>query len=1275
MYFVFDPAVNNEDEIKRTLRKYCPRDKRKIYHPSNQPEQYITYKSDTNEFGVQRIPAEENVLNYIDTSNYGEREDRIRERMKLMKQNLPSSYIDKEKVVYTEIEPGCHFMTRFVPNEPCMIVLSNHEGAAIYFDTVIALDTTEVYCYSNRSSPGGVITHSGDIMEGLKTLMQHMKICDVKGDKERVSGCIFFHAYNLMYFRKIKQTEPNICIVDNGSNLKTMNILHFNLADSYVGDNQKAAVARFEVDLKNNLIEWYIPDKPVYFQDTDVVSSNPFSYSPSCISPPPPPRDIRPPAPHPPPTIRKRRITPLTGSDKILITQESVLNDSANVSFLNTFISTPHKYTFHNAMEYIKGGQYHQNRETVDARFALPIGGLSVLSGHQSILHLSRPPRDEEACQTLLYHLQAEYRETPTVIVVVSDQCLHGNTPHMHSKLNGIFIVMYSGKGNDIKKILNEMNTSMAATLQGPISVTLACVNNHLYFMRGVWNLQFGDRVEFENLKFSLCNSLFIPVVEKQPIYLYKSVIGYWPPRQYEEFLIDINTKCRCEKQEIKFILGQIEAIIQPDEFVKLKNAGLKLAEEESKAKGAMVKDALRVLSGDDAFKNTLTPPPAAELEKKFSNSWLNWYIFECVFKTNFFAATEEQRQFCKDAHRILKEAANTIKPFEIIYNVLEEILPTRGCYGKRNRGLDKALHVKRIDQNVQAVMDSSDQEIQTFIEENCTQEGIVAFAINFTNLRKKLAGKLDESRYEPQTYLSVFEESSLYKKQVVGIVESDQVEIFMQSKDLSLQYGNIFQFYIPILDDSIKAMENMNSYDWRASVDGGSFDKCRILLRHTVSKMLKEKLGMSHEDTLPSSGKVGTVCLWILSSLIEKLSDLCTNQSQVTDSPVKRLRAVQGLFLSFLASGSNGPLSPCYKLFGGAANHDIRIPEFIKSQEWIYTMLYSLPKSKCVVDVESVVVNYAKRMWLQYLEIEENTRDTKGLRDEELNTWEKRGLLPMVLHILSYDIEPNRLRDENEKCSRVASRADALRNYKRLVGGPRQIPYKIDTDLLVDIETRMKDNFTENILTKQKRQYRNPLTTHHIDRHELIKLYNAAMDVSFKYTTRSTLFNRLDRYLDSGKNWSEVAMVAFDNFNRKSNILLDEWIDLVLFDNEKGRKTLDEYRCMRSKMFETALKFMNPYANSSNFIFMPVLEKLLACKSIPDFKKVIAQFSVLVYTTHKHFGSYNSKETQSTCLERQRRHREFLDKPYVKFLFSFSQKQFGKSLGKSLKELGFIEM
>ena len=585
MYFVFDPTINIIDHVKSTLMAYCPPTIKYIYSPVE--DTLVGYRPGFNYFDYRRMPLYNDELKYADEKDYGEREDKLRSLENCFKPNT-------NRMVYREIRPGSDFTTKFKPNETCLFVISKlglHK-----FATIVSLDNKSVYRCGSK--PGRFINYNSKKITDEEMMIDNVMLNDVD-EESGPSGCIFIHAYNKMALKDILDSEPYICIVDNSYNFTTVNILNLNLSDL---DSNKVAVARFEVDMRGRRIKWYIPDVPIEFKDNDHVSGSSKSYPSQCISP----QDFK--------ISNLYRFTysnldvlQLTRFDKILITQKSVLNNVPNVLFLSEYISTPLKYTFHRDVQHID--QYSQNSEYVDPRLALPIGGLSILSGNNSILKLCKSPIDDKACQALLHYLKSEYTKTPTVIVTVSDQYLHGNTPHMHSKLNGIFIVVYSGSGNDIKKILKEMNTGMAEVLQGPISVTLACIDNQLYFMRGVWNLKFGDLVNFD-LQFSLQSPLYVPVRSPQPLYLYEKIIGYWPPLQdgYESFLENVAQKCS-NREQIQFILGQLETIIEPHEFVNLKLAGRRL---------------------------------------------YNGQLY--------------------------------------IFNVLETMIPTRGCYGKRGRGEEKDL-------------------------------------------------------------------------------------------------------------------------------------------------------------------------------------------------------------------------------------------------------------------------------------------------------------------------------------------------------------------------------------------------------------------------------------------------------------------------------------------------------------------------------------------------------------------------------------------------------
>ena len=1436
--FVFDPVLSTEMEVRDKLRTYHTDNglpsSSAVHHPVGR-QTFMRYMNGG--FDYITLPTLSDQYKYIDGSNVGIREDNIRERMKQCHQHLPSDYLS-ENVMFKEISDTTHLRTYLhfesgTFSRPAMFVLSNYwRQNYTYFDTVISLDVGPPALYYNISNhkSGAPIYHSGDKHDSANAILLQYMTLQRRGDLEpksrRLSGVIYFHAYKKKTFTAIKHCEPNICIVDHGveGSKVTINVLHFNMAEDVVGTHTKAAVARFTYNPVDKCVDWIIPAKPVYFSHQDDVGAD-SDYDTNSI----PAEDHR----RVPEASRSFR-TPFLPSlsdgnlndgeqDTIVIAQASTLSrlnkageriSAANANFVEEFVKNDRvKYsvTFHQNIGPMKdelecgGGQFF-----VDGVLSLPIGGCSTVSGVRPILKLGGPPTQQAQVKSLSTTLRKPYRKTPTVIVFVTDDYMSVNAPRVHHQLNAIYIVMTNANGSEgIENTLNRINTSMAVALQGPISVTLVYLRGELYFLRGVWDMRFGEKVGKDlHDKFSLeC----IPLITRPqrsghwPIYspYGGQVIDYWPNDGVtflqkvinlvnHELGRDTLNHSSC-KSMLKFIFGQIEGLIEPDQLKIMANECLSRLEAQKQEGGsthvtrAQAIDALiespdfsrdypdilkGVLSEKTTRKRTQKTSSAAPAStdlnldnddgEEYDRPWLNRYLYNVMgVDPNGFRVTNFHRNVCVAAHKIMKASLFRPDPWGIAYEVIQSLVAGKGSYGQRGRGVEKALHTRRVEANVAALRKADTNDINDFIEDNCLEEGVAVFALDIGLLKAQLLTTEEIAHSISQSFTPVTYESKLFRNQGVGIIQGAHACSFIPKLDLSI-YGEDEEclFCVPFLHEFIKVMSSYDSithYNFRGSVLGGPADYTRILLRRTMARVLNDDGGggsAAETNFEENSGLVGKACLLLLSSLVRKLADMCTENSDENCSTVKRLRSVLGLFLSFMASGKDFPLSSLYTLFSDNAV-GIPIPKrsFMKERQWLYTILKALGKIKipCIQDTVKDTILELTRGYLfaikaQYQAVDKKTEKKKSL--DRVARFTAEAVLPTVLYIISlqhkgiYEDDQlarnatktlnqqlqtltNEGEEENlpslrkvgldhvdsESLSNYESDIMAQLNFYKLAPPTKSKKEKRMTDPVVEDETKKKKKKKKQ-KCKPKKKEKMPHSTAQLmkklgldgRRSECIKLKmsapemrkmdqngNAYITKLFNPTFLSNIFSELSKhlirakeidpelcdrsslfraiekcqvnepYVDKVMKFKAPFFIAFDYYHRKSNILLPEWNQLVMYSilSKEGEDERHlQFRILRCKMFQKAIAYLNPLCHSwpATYMLNPVLAELHKCDKAICYDNVVKRYISYSLTDHDHFFTQRA----STAKVLRSRGDPFLVDPDVQYILSFLYQNIG---------------
>ena len=1291
--------------------------------PGKDGRDFIKYNYETDLFEKARIEKFlRDEKDYIDQSDFGAREDNILERITVMEEYLPQTYQDRTKLVFKQLTGENHIRTRVNNHNNCMITLSKYNGPnKMIFDTVICSDfvrnneRVSLY-FGHKFSDFIPIVHTGDQSGDNNALLQSMKVdkpaSSTKFNVDQLSGVVYFHAYKGYKFRQITYCEPNICIVDDNpdTGMVTMYVYHFNMAPAIVGDSKKAAVARFKYNPAEDYIDWVIPTQPVYFDDNHSVGFG-LHYDTKCIAP----STFIEPQPHSepmvgninqqPPEVHHRDyydnegdvpmvdasqerlpeefmevtdadVVTLTENDSIVIAQESILNtvdengkrlgDIRTAQFVEKYMRDDRvklAATFHRNISVVNENANNRCSRYVNAKMSLPIGGFSPVSGILPILQLCEPPRDGRGCRRILNALRTTYEDgAPTVIVFVSDEYLSGNIPKIHYKLNAIYVVVCKRDRTDekVENVLADVDTSMAIALQGPVSVTLAYYNDKFYFIRGVWNLQFGDHVSADlRGAFPIRAPLHVSTKEAGLIFspINGRVVCQWSATDASMFLNTIyhyaaqpNTMIR---DTLKFMLSQLEAVIHPDELLKLQETCLDNLEKMNRSK--LTKGRVwSKLASDDVLRTYISTNPLDDrtASEEYNRLWLNAYIYD-ILGTDSFNATSAQIQICNNAHTILKKIERTDCIYEYIFEILETIVPVKGSYGKRSRSARKALRSRNIDQNVEAVKNATSDTIIDFFDEKCSEEGILIFALDLNTLKSNLEAGSNED-----TNQSVFRESILYHGQGVGNMQAGYFDSCFPGSDLSFEYGRETLFSAPILDEFIPVFSSIytiRNYDWRKTVPNGPADVARILFRKTVKRLLNE-MGIEAEA---NSGIVGRACLMILSSLITKLSDMCTLKSDPNCTSTKRLKAVYGLYLSFMASGKEIAFVQSYRLLTEEDPY-FTLRDFIHERNWISTMTYSAEKLQIpALGFTTKVTNYALNYIREIKIKEEEPRYTKEERRQVAKSdmyqrakHDNEARLPIVLHILGYEfgLKDRLLFGREDAKSKMAKAKRGTLEYGpddvAEIPEPELARLEEEADRLLGL--RRKD-VGPDLVRKVDKEYVETRSTDYPDQEfceRLKELYDRGLEVNKDLSEKSHLFGYIAKFLgcdddsvEKSKAWCQVASVAFDTYIKKSNVLLSEWIDMVARYKEQKRSPKDRrdyfkmLRNLRGAMLRTALLFRNPfYENYCTFIFKPILRDLITCDSSNTYNKVIEKHLHRVYTTHEHFKS----ETMGKISERK---------------------------------------
>ena len=889
-----------------------------------------------------------------------------------------------------------------------------------YFDLVVFPVFTDVrqihpdqvpLCYSFTTlSPNFSFQHSGDQHNG-ENLLQNIKLTN---PSLNATGIVTAHAYNNRSFFEIKDSDPNICLVDYREDDNSINIyvIHFPLSKDFVRGSSVGHICKFDYNANDGKITWTIPQQPEFDNNKFLVGSKYSEYKNGIVrfSNTLEERKTRKRGRVdekiillPGRTIERRTVIDDEDDEddnsRTLIIQKPLLKSDSGKRILNDFlIHEKFKiYTFHRNIGSVDEDADDDDDDDNNFNYTLPIAGGSILSEKSSV-KLGKPIKRQSVANKFRKSLNKTNNGRP--IVIVSNKSSSADMPKIHSKLNAIYVLVDFDRVKPTADRLNNINAILPVAMQGPLSTVFVyseADRGNFYYYRGVIynkDIEFGQSMNIKEILLEAQRSVPPPLVMEAAAV---SLSPFWPifnrsgrkifdvyktkQQQNEDASVIARTTIENVQRhlnrdeplqsQLKFIIAQMEVNLSSDEFQNIINIVTRMAYESTQMSR---KNCLELLC-----QNFSTATPiGSEIRKVLSNKnynyagvyskrWILNFIGEILNAQNKFELVQHHSNTLKSVFKIMKNHLNTLGDYtKTLLEVFNTSVSMRSSHGIRKRGLRQIIRKQDIDRNVAIAQNLDNDGMDDFFSEHCTEDGVILLAVN----KKEMLRWLTASSFLQSSWndhiLSLMTRHTNFDR-----LHASLASPFLSQQSFSFEYNDREDMLIfPILKELKDAMENPHQYNWRNVENGGPIDLTRILLRKSIydilTKVVRENnLRLTENVDSPASPVVGKILINVLFAAIYAMTGGRRDFSATdkNDAWITQFRCLTGLILSVMASGSDRPfnlafLAVLYKNNQSTLKFDMTKP--LENNLWLRELInvWKFLKLENVVDARANAVS-----------------------------------------------------------------------------------------------------------------------------------------------------------------------------------------------------------------------------------------------------------------------------------------------------------------------------
>ena len=956
---------------------------------------------------------------------------------------------------------------------PPLFVVSKYRNNE-YFDLVVypsfsrseLEDNQSPIYFSNKDLENFPFIHSGDRRQVGK-LLHYIRYDSHRHKNVDATGVVIAHAYWNKTFLQITHCEPNICFVDYRKETNTVNIYvcYFQLSRDFVNNSRICYYCTFDYLADDGKMVWTIPQQPTFVEDKFGVGCTYVKYRNGILELMNKIRRIKRGGGK---RMRMRMQLEDENEEQMQITTTTSSNTDTNMTtdidpdkhllviqkplylqgkicprILNRFARDANFdiYTFHRNIGVIDD-QNDVDEHDWNYSYTLPIAGGSIVSEKSSV-KLGKPIMNEFAAQTFWGRIT---RGQTRPVVITSNQASSADIPKIHSKLNAIYILIdvnnSYGNGNLTEEQLNNINATLPVFMQGSLSTVFVHsfvegnddIMPPFYYYRGVINnrhsVKFGDQFTLDQI-LSEIESLPMPSsllsetsTSTNTIYNRKGVTLFDLDNDdiQVEFIIDqiinhLDNDDSIEAQ-IKFIIAQMEVYLSAKDFQKIIES---VCERVYKSARITQRACLNLIIDHQA--QLPEDCPAKVVIREFIKN--NHNSIDGPYSKNWLLPTLSQMCNIGDKFTFLKERGNlfqaviqlmndykkhTVNYTQSLLDILNTSVSMRSSYGIRKKGLAQIVRSKHIQQNVAAVDEMNEDDMDDFLMEYCTDDGVIFFAVkpnlfisNNERLTERLANFDRSNSLLASSYLSNF----------------NRFNFSYERRDMLM---------IPILKILVERMKEPHKHNWSEINDKGPIELTRIMLRSTIFNLLSEETRKKNGINSPGSPIVGQILINVLFSAVYSMAGGRTNfdTSDEDSAWITQFRCLIGLIISIMASGADCPFSLVYQtaLFGdGYSNIKINMTKQ-NERLWLGQMLKAWEFLKLPnIDVKTNAIQCLQNRLVDKVKYVVNS-DTKitvedKKKEEQLKLHDKAKhvqevLYPIVTYILSFGYDD--IKEEEEK-------------------------------------------------------------------------------------------------------------------------------------------------------------------------------------------------------------------------------------------------------------------
>ena len=261
-----------------------------------------------------------------------------------------------------------------------------------------------------------------------------------------------------------------------------------------------------------------------------------------------------------------------------------------------------------------------------------------------------------------------------------------------------------------IKNRLNNINTSLAMVMQGPMSLVLVYLPSTkcLHYYRGIIGkkMDFGQEVEKLTIPYFFQSSLST-IYDKE-----EKVLFSIQDEDDAQIIVNNIMKNICMFDELPIILSQLEVILSPTRFMDIVECVFQKSVKYALSK----KEVLQYLynwkediHGEFPSKDIydILNQESQDLSSPYSKKWLISFLlkingFKTLLEVN---NNKEYNKMFEDVFLfLLKQQNSLINIYKTLGEALSGCVPMRSSYGIRKKGLAQIVCQHKIAKNVEKI-------------------------------------------------------------------------------------------------------------------------------------------------------------------------------------------------------------------------------------------------------------------------------------------------------------------------------------------------------------------------------------------------------------------------------------------------------------------------------------------------------------------------------------------------------------------------------------------